>query len=114
MGACRPKGTCGHFAVALGRLCGAGLKMTKIEIDSIARFGDNSPRPIYGKEEVVIMGKIVECAKVDPSSGCKHVIRGQTEEEVLKNAAEHAKQHGIREVTPELKAKVKAAIRDEK
>jgi predicted small metal-binding protein len=60
------------------------------------------------------MAKIVECSKVDPSSGCKHVIRGQTEEEVLKNAAEHAKQHGIREVAPELKAKVKAAIRDEK
>jgi predicted small metal-binding protein len=60
------------------------------------------------------MGKIVECAKVDPSSGCTHVIRGTTEEEVLKKAAEHAKQHGIREVTPELKAKVKAAIRDEK
>jgi predicted small metal-binding protein len=59
------------------------------------------------------MGKIVECAKVDPSSGCKHVVRGQTEEEVLKYAAEHAKQHGIREVTPELNAKVKAAIRDE-
>jgi predicted small metal-binding protein len=33
---------------------------------------------------------------------------------VLKNAVEHAKQHGIREVTPELKTKVKAAIRDEK
>jgi predicted small metal-binding protein len=42
------------------------------------------------------MGKIVECAKVDPSSGCTHVVRGNTEEEVLKNAAEHAKQHGIR------------------
>jgi predicted small metal-binding protein len=69
--------------------------------------------PVYSKKEVVIMGKMVECAKVDPSSGCKHVVRGQTEEEVLKNAAEHAKQHGIREVTPELKAKVKAAIRDE-
>jgi predicted small metal-binding protein len=67
---------------------------------------------IYGKKAVII-GKIVECAKVDPSSGCKHVVRGQTEEEVLKNAAEHAKQNGIREVTPELKAKVKAAIRDE-
>jgi predicted small metal-binding protein len=65
-------------------------------------------------EEELLMGKIVECAKVDPSSGCKHVIRGNTEEEVLKNAAEHAKQHGIREVTPELKSKVKAAIRDEK
>ena len=51
------------------------------------------------------MGKMVECAKVDPSSGCNHVVRGQTEEEVLKNAAEHAKQHGIREVTPELRAK---------
>jgi predicted small metal-binding protein len=62
----------------------------------------------------VTMGKIVECAKVDPSSGCQHVVRGATEEEVLKNAAEHAKLHGIREVTPELKAKVKAAIRDEK
>jgi len=27
---------------------------------------------------------------------------------------EHAKQHGIRDVTPELTAKVKGAIRDEK
>jgi len=59
------------------------------------------------------MGKIIECAKVDPSSGCTHVIRGKDEEEVLKNAAEHAKEHGIREVTPELMAKVKAAVRDE-
>jgi predicted small metal-binding protein len=60
------------------------------------------------------MGKIVECGKVDPTSGCKHVVRGKTEEEVLKNAMEHAKKHGIREATPELMAKVKAAIRDEK
>ncbi len=60
------------------------------------------------------MGKIIECAKVDPSSGCTHVVRGQTEDEVLRNAMEHAKQHGIREATPELMAKVKGAIRDEK
>jgi predicted small metal-binding protein len=60
------------------------------------------------------MAKVIECAKVDPSSGCTHVVRGNTEEEVLKNATEHAKQHGIREVTPELMVKVKAAIRDEK
>ena len=60
------------------------------------------------------MGKILECAKVDPASGCTHIVRGQTEEELLKNAMEHAKQHGIREMTPELMAKVKAAIRDEK
>ena len=24
------------------------------------------------------MGKIVECAKVDPSSGCKHVVCGES------------------------------------
>jgi predicted small metal-binding protein len=60
------------------------------------------------------VGKILECAKVDPSSGCTHVVRGKTEEEVMKNAAEHAKQHGIRQMTPELMAKAKAQIRDEK
>ena len=60
------------------------------------------------------MGKVLECAKVDPSSGCTHVVRGNSEEEVLKNAMEHAKEHGIRQVTPELMAKVKGAIKDEK
>lgn len=60
------------------------------------------------------MGKMIECAKVDPSSGCTHVVRGNTEEEVLKRAEDHAKEHGIRQVTPELLAKVKGAIRDEK
>ena len=58
------------------------------------------------------MAKILECAKVDPSSGCQHVVRGETAEEVLTNAAEHAKEHGIRDVTPELMARVKANIRD--
>jgi predicted small metal-binding protein len=58
------------------------------------------------------MAKILECAKVDPTSGCQHVIRGETEEEVLKKAGEHAKEHGIREVTPELIARVKEHIRD--
>jgi predicted small metal-binding protein len=46
------------------------------------------------------MTKILECAKVDPSSGCQYIIPGETEEEVLQKAAEHAKEHGIREVTP--------------
>ncbi|HEY3277522.1 MAG TPA: DUF1059 domain-containing protein [Syntrophorhabdaceae bacterium] len=58
------------------------------------------------------MAKIVECAKVDPSSGCKEVMRGETEEEVLRKVAEHAREHGIREVTPELIERVKANIRD--
>ena len=46
--------------------------------------------------------------KVDPSSGCTHVIRGKDESELMKNATEHAKTHGLRDVTPELQAKVRA------
>lgn len=43
------------------------------------------------------MAKMLECAKVDPSSGCRHVKRCDTEEQVLRKAAEHAKERGIRE-----------------
>ena len=56
------------------------------------------------------MAKILECAKVDPSSGCNYVVRGETEEEVLQKASEHAKEHGIRQVTPEMMERVKASI----
>ena len=58
------------------------------------------------------MAKIVECAKVDPSSGYQQVIRGTTENEVIQKAEEHAKQHGIRQMTPEMREKIKANIRD--
>ena len=57
--------------------------------------------------------KTVHCNKVDPNSDCKAVIRGNTVEEVLSKVKTHAKEHGIREVTPELLAKVKANIEDE-
>jgi predicted small metal-binding protein len=59
------------------------------------------------------MGKVVDCAKVDPSTGCSHVVRGETEEELMRNAQEHAKDHGLVEVTPELMERVRANIRDE-
>lgn len=59
------------------------------------------------------MSKILECAKVDPSTNCQYVVRGETEEEVLQNAAVHAQQHGIREVTPELMERVKQNIHEE-
>ena len=59
------------------------------------------------------MGKVVDCAKVDPTTGCDHVIRGETEEELMRNAEEHAKEHGLVEVTPELMERVRANIRDE-
>ncbi len=59
------------------------------------------------------MGKIIDCSKVNPASGCAHGVRGETEEELLKNAEAHAREHGIVEVTPELLEQIKANIEDE-
>ena len=59
------------------------------------------------------MGKIIDCNKVNPQSGCDHVVRGETEEELMANAKEHAVSHGFSEVTPELIAHIKANIREE-
>ncbi len=59
------------------------------------------------------MGKIIDCNKVNPSSECNHVVRGETEEEVMENAKKHAVEHGFTEVTPELMAHIKANIQDE-
>jgi predicted small metal-binding protein len=46
---------------------------------------------------------------------CDYVIKGQTEEEVIKNGAEHAiKKHGVKseDMTPEMKEKIRALVRD--
>ena len=57
------------------------------------------------------MAKQLKCGDLMP--GCNFVAKGATEDEVLKIAAEHAKTaHGIQQVTPELAAKVKGAIKD--
>ena len=58
------------------------------------------------------MSKVLECAKLDPTSGCQYVVRGETEEEVLQKVAVHAQKHGLREVTPELVERVKANIHE--
>ncbi len=56
------------------------------------------------------MPKELRCGDVMP--GCAHVIRGQTEDEVMKKGAAHAKEkHGVKEVTPDMAKKVKAAIK---
>lgn len=56
------------------------------------------------------MGKLLRCG--DLVKGCSFEARG-TEEEILQKAAPHAKEaHGM-EVTPELVAAVKTALRDE-
>ncbi len=57
------------------------------------------------------MAKVIDCAKVNPASGCGHVVRADTEEELMRLAAEHAKSHGM-EPTQELMDSVKAHIED--
>ena len=58
------------------------------------------------------MSKIVRCREVGVD--CDFEARGETEEEVLRKCAEHAKSdHGMDEIPPELAAKVRSAIRDE-
>ncbi len=57
------------------------------------------------------MTKVLKCGALMP--GCDFEARGETEAEVLKAAAAHAKQvHGL-DATPELVEKVKAAIKEE-
>jgi predicted small metal-binding protein len=58
------------------------------------------------------MAKAIYCNKVNPSSDCDHVIRGETEDEVMQMAVVHAKEHGL-EATPELIETVRSNIEDE-
>jgi predicted small metal-binding protein len=56
------------------------------------------------------MAKELRCR--DVGMNCDFQARGDTEEEVLRQAAAHARTaHQINEMTPELAAKVRAAIR---
>lgn len=58
------------------------------------------------------MAKKMNCRDAGPD--CDFVARGETEEEIMKQVAEHARtEHGIEEVLPELAEKAKAAIKDE-
>jgi predicted small metal-binding protein len=55
------------------------------------------------------MSKEIECGELVP--GCSFRASASTEEELLKQVTAHAaEKHGVKEVTPELAAKVKAAI----
>ena len=58
------------------------------------------------------MAKVIRCK--DAGFECDAVIRGETEEDALKQAAQHAKEcHGLETVTPEVADKVRAIMRDE-
>ncbi len=63
-------------------------------------------------EEVRTMAKVLHCR--DVGFDCAGIIRADSEEEVLKLAAEHAKTvHKLEELSAEVVAKVRAAIREE-
>jgi len=54
--------------------------------------------------------KYIACADVVP--GCSFTASASTEEELMTKVVEHAAHHhGVTEVTPELAAKVQAAIK---
>jgi predicted small metal-binding protein len=58
------------------------------------------------------MSKVLKCSDVNP--GCNHEIHGDSEHDVLRKAAEHAKTaHQMENIPPEVLSKVKSAIRDE-
>ena len=58
------------------------------------------------------MTKVLKCDDVVP--GCKAEIKGESEHDVLRKAAEHAKtEHHMDSIPPEVLSKVKSAIRDE-
>jgi predicted small metal-binding protein len=54
----------------------------------------------------------VNCREV--GFDCDYVVKGETEEELMKNARQHARDHGYKEedvLTPELQEKIRAHIR---
>ena len=58
------------------------------------------------------MAKTVSCR--DVGSDCDFVARGDSEEDILRQVAEHARvEHNMNEVPSEVRDKVRAAIRDE-
>jgi len=58
------------------------------------------------------MAKILNCSDVTP--GCDFEMRGESDHDVLRKAAEHAKTaHNMESIPPEMLSKIKGAIRDE-
>jgi predicted small metal-binding protein len=56
------------------------------------------------------MAQVLRCGELFP--GCSIEARGETEEDILKQAAEHARRdHGVSQIDAATLAKVKAAIK---
>jgi predicted small metal-binding protein len=58
------------------------------------------------------MATVLKCNDLNP--GCSFEARGNTDEDVLKKTAEHAKTaHKMKEIPPAVLDKARSAIRDE-
>lgn len=58
------------------------------------------------------MAKVLKCG--DVVAGCKTEIKGDSEHDVLRKAAEHARTaHNMDSIPPDVLSKVKSAIHDE-
>jgi predicted small metal-binding protein len=58
------------------------------------------------------MAKVISCR--DVGVDCDFEARGETEQEILQQCAEHARTaHGMNDIPAELAEKVRAAIREE-
>lgn len=61
------------------------------------------------------MDKELRCLDVMPESGCREVIRGKDENDVMRKASEHARTaHHLDRMTPEVEAKLRGAIHDQR
>lgn len=59
------------------------------------------------------MGKVMKCSEL--VFGCDAVFRGETEEDIIRQASEHSKSaHNIPEIPKNLRKKLLRLIRDEK
>ena len=59
------------------------------------------------------MAKVIRCR--DVGVDCDFEARGETEQEVLRKCAEHARSaHGMERIPADLQAKIKTAMHDEK
>ena len=59
------------------------------------------------------MAKILRCKHIGPDTNCQFEAKGDTEDEILAQVAQHAaSDHGITQVPPELVDKARANMKD--
>ncbi len=82
------------------------------DLSLVVLYFGSSSRPRIGNVTEVNMAKVVSCK--DVGVDCDFVMRGETTEDILQQAAEHARTvHNMIEIPPDVAEKLRGAIRDE-